>query len=51
MEPLRLAPMSRAESLGLLVRHLGASALDDPAVAELARRCADLPLSLSIVAA
>ncbi|WP_157767666.1 tetratricopeptide repeat protein [Actinosynnema pretiosum] len=51
VETLRLAPMSRAESLGLLARHLGADALDDPAVAELARRCADLPLALSIVAA
>ncbi|GAA2686315.1 MULTISPECIES: tetratricopeptide repeat protein [Actinosynnema] len=51
VEGLRLAPLSRAESLGLLARHLGADAADDPAVAELARRCADLPLALSIVAA
>ncbi|KOV90090.1 tetratricopeptide repeat protein [Nocardia sp. NRRL S-836] len=50
-ESVRLELLARDESLELFGRYLGAERAGSPAVHELARKCADLPLAISIAAA
>ncbi|ANZ39908.1 hypothetical protein BBK82_31580 [Lentzea guizhouensis] len=51
VEVLRLGTLTRAESLELFENYLGAGRAGDPAVLQLAEKCADLPLAVSIAAA
>jgi tetratricopeptide (TPR) repeat protein len=47
---IRLKPLARADSIALLCHVLGTTDANDGAIAELARRCAHLPLALRIAA-